>query len=62
VIDGRLTTEAAIDEDVRRNVAFARRQRTWFKAEREIRWLDAGQDQVAAGLSAARALLEARAG
>jgi tRNA dimethylallyltransferase len=41
VLDGTLDREAAIAEDARRNVAFARRQRTWFRAESEIRWLDA---------------------
>jgi tRNA dimethylallyltransferase len=41
VLDGAMGREAAIAEDARRNVAFARRQRTWFRAESEIRWLDA---------------------
>ena len=43
VIDGRLSLEAAIDEDIRRNVAFARRQRTWFRSEAGIAWLDAAR-------------------
>ena len=33
VLDGELSLEAAIDLDARRNVAFAKRQRTWFRAE-----------------------------
>jgi tRNA dimethylallyltransferase len=41
VLDGTLTGDAAIAEDVRRNVAFAKRQRTWFRAEPDIEWLDA---------------------
>jgi len=41
VLDGRLTRDEAIAEDVRRNVAYARRQRTWFRAEPIIEWLDA---------------------
>jgi tRNA dimethylallyltransferase len=42
VLDGQLTREAAITEDARRNVAFAKRQRTWFRSEPDIRWLRAG--------------------
>jgi len=41
VLDRRLTTDAAIAEDAARNVAFAKRQRTWFRAEPGIDWLDA---------------------
>jgi tRNA dimethylallyltransferase len=41
VLDGELTRAAAIDLDARRNVAFAKRQRTWFRSEPEIAWLDA---------------------
>jgi tRNA dimethylallyltransferase len=40
VADGTLTLEAAIEADAARNVAFAKRQRTWFRAERGIDWLD----------------------
>jgi tRNA dimethylallyltransferase len=42
VLDGQLTWERAIAEDARRNQAFAKRQRTWFRAEPGIEWLDAG--------------------
>ena len=41
VLDGALTREAAIERDAARNVAFAKRQRTWFRAERAIEWRDA---------------------
>jgi tRNA dimethylallyltransferase len=51
VLDGELTLEAAIALDTARNVAFARRQRTWFRAEPGISWLD-----VDGGLPVARAL------
>jgi tRNA dimethylallyltransferase len=44
VIEGRLTREAAIDEDSRRNVLFARRQATWFRREPDVRWLDATRE------------------
>jgi len=40
VLDGELTRDAAIAEDARRNQAFAKRQRTWFRAEPDITWLD----------------------
>jgi tRNA dimethylallyltransferase len=41
VIDGRLTLDAAIAEDVHRNLVFARRQATWFRREPDVCWLDA---------------------
>ena len=41
VIDGDLTMEAAIELDASRNLAFARRQGTWFRGEPGISWLDA---------------------
>ena len=41
VLDGRLDREAAIAEDARRNAAFAKRQRTWFRSEPDMTWLDA---------------------
>jgi tRNA dimethylallyltransferase len=41
VIGGRLDREAAIAQDARRNVLFARRQATWFRREPDIQWLDA---------------------
>jgi tRNA dimethylallyltransferase len=40
VLDGRLTLGAAIAEDARRNLAFAKRQRTWFRREPDVTWLD----------------------
>ena len=41
VLDGALTRDAAIELDAARNVAFSKRQRTWFRAEQDIEWLDA---------------------
>ena len=41
VLDGELTRDAAIELDAQRNVAFAKRQRTWFRSEPDIDWLDA---------------------
>ena len=40
VADGRLTLDEAVAADTQRNVAFARRQGTWFRAEPDIEWLD----------------------
>ncbi|HEX7471702.1 MAG TPA: tRNA (adenosine(37)-N6)-dimethylallyltransferase MiaA [Candidatus Limnocylindrales bacterium] len=58
VLDGTLTREAAIDLDAARNVAFARRQRTWFRSEPGITWLDAtGGDPTDAALELARPFL-----
>jgi tRNA dimethylallyltransferase len=44
VLDGDASTDAAIELDIARNVAFAKRQRTWFRAEPDIVWLDAEAD------------------
>ena len=41
VLDGELTRDAAIDLDAQRNLAFSKRQRTWFRSESDITWLDA---------------------
>jgi tRNA dimethylallyltransferase len=58
VLDGELTREAAIAEDARRNQAFAKRQRTWFRAEPDITWLDATtRSPVDAVVASARTLL-----
>jgi tRNA dimethylallyltransferase len=58
VLDGELTCEAAIAEDSRRNIAFAKRQRTWFRSEREIVWLDALSDPLEDALRAANGLVD----
>jgi tRNA dimethylallyltransferase len=58
VLDGQLDREAAIDEDARRNAAFAKRQRTWFRAEPDITWLDATAAPLDAALATARGLLD----
>jgi tRNA dimethylallyltransferase len=43
-IDGEITLEQAIERDARRNVAFAKRQRTWFRSEPSLTILDATGD------------------
>ena len=40
VADGRTTLEEAVATDTKRNIAFAKRQRTWFRSEPDIAWLD----------------------
>jgi tRNA dimethylallyltransferase len=61
VLDGELDRDAAIELDARRNVAFAKRQRTWFRREREIEWLDPSTPHLLPrALDLARSLLEPR--
>jgi tRNA dimethylallyltransferase len=60
VLDGRLTLDAAIDEDAARNVAFARRQRTWLRREADVAWLDPSlTDPLPITLATAHGLLAA---
>jgi tRNA dimethylallyltransferase len=60
VADGLRTLGEAIHLDAQRNVAFAKRQRTWFRSEPDIDWLDAGSDDLAAqALELARRLIPA---
>ncbi len=62
VLDDVLDVPAAIELDVARNVAFARRQRTWFRREPGIEWLDpAVVDPLPRALDRADALLANRA-
>ncbi len=41
VLDGEITPEAAIELVIRRTNAFVKRQRTWFRSERQLVWYDA---------------------
>ncbi len=43
-LDGEITLEQAVEQDARRNVLFAKRQRTWFRSERTLAILDATDD------------------
>lgn len=54
VIDGTMSREPAIDLDAKRNVAFAKRQATWFRSEPDIAWHDAAAPPLAEAVSAAR--------
>jgi tRNA dimethylallyltransferase len=57
VLDGRATVDQAVAEDARRNAAFAKRQRTWFRSEPDIAWLDATDpDRLESALATARRL------
>jgi tRNA dimethylallyltransferase len=46
MLDGELTRDAAIELDAHRNMTFAKRQRTWFRSEPGIRWIDAASDPL----------------
>ncbi len=58
VLDGRLSVDEAIALDARRNVRFARRQRTWFRREPDIEWLDARDDPLPRAVGRIRAFLD----
>ena len=42
VIDGTMAPDAAVAETKRRTRAYAKRQLTWLRAERNVHWLEAG--------------------
>jgi tRNA dimethylallyltransferase len=62
VLDGELTLEAAVAEDASRNQAFAKRQRTWFRSEPDITWLDAVDPGLDARVGSIAARLLGQAG
>jgi tRNA dimethylallyltransferase len=62
VLDGSITREAAIDLDARNNLAFAKRQRTWFRAEPGIAWIDATHGLDAVDILAAPAVARVLSG
>lgn len=53
VLDGRATLDEAIETDARRNVQFAKRQRTWFRREPGDR-IDATGDPIGAAFARVR--------
>ena len=58
LLDGEIDRETAIERDAARNVAFAKRQRTWFRREPDIEWLDpAAGDPLDRTLARAREIL-----
>jgi tRNA dimethylallyltransferase len=61
LLDGEIDRETAIVRDAARNVAFAKRQRTWFRREPDIEWLDpAAGDPLDRTLARARDILGRR--
>lgn len=59
VLDGEIDLETAIERDAARNVQFARRQRTWFRREPDIEWLDPStSDPLPATMGVAHRLLD----
>lgn len=54
VLGGTLTREAAVEQTITRTRQFARRQRTWFRSEPGVHWLDATTDHVSAAEDLAR--------
>jgi tRNA dimethylallyltransferase len=46
VLAGRADLDAAVAADAARTWAYARRQRTWFRAEPDVHWLPAGEALV----------------
>jgi len=56
VIGGEMTREAAIEETKRRTRAYAKRQMTWLRSERNVHWLDATDREQA--FAAAMRLIE----
>lgn len=57
VLAGRATLEGAIEADAQRTRAYARRQRTWFRAEPDIAWLPPGAGRLTAALALVDATL-----
>lgn len=56
--DGVLTVDEAVAQNAGRNVRFATRQRTWFRSEPGVTWLDASAvDPLPVALRMARAIL-----
>ncbi|HYC92726.1 MAG TPA: tRNA (adenosine(37)-N6)-dimethylallyltransferase MiaA [Thermoanaerobaculia bacterium] len=59
VVRGEMTASAAIEETKRRTRAYAKRQMTWLRSERNVHWVDA-EDREAA-LAAALRIIEEHA-
>ena len=58
-LDGAIDREAAIERDANRNIGFAKRQRTWFRREPDVEWLDpSAGDPLPRATELARALLD----
>jgi tRNA dimethylallyltransferase len=58
VADGVIGREEAIEQDARRNALFAKRQRTWFRAEPDVAWFDAATDPFDEALDLVRRVID----
>lgn len=56
--DGAIDREEAIEQDARRNALFAKRQRTWFRAEPDVTWLDASTNPFDEALDLVRRVID----
>src|SRR4051794_738020 len=52
VLDGRATLDEALERNIARNRHLARRQRSWFRSEPGIHWLDATSETLTADVLA----------
>jgi tRNA dimethylallyltransferase len=60
LLDGEIDRVTAIERDAQRNVAFAKRQSTWFRSEPDVEWLSLPDvEAFPVALERARALLVA---
>jgi tRNA dimethylallyltransferase len=59
VVRGELTESDAVAETTRRTRAYAKRQMTWLRSERNVQWVDA--DDPEAAFAAALRIIEGRA-
>ena len=57
-LDGELTLQQAIERDILRNNQFAKRQRTWFRSEPDINWLDGVTNPTTQSLGLVAPLLD----
>lgn len=49
-LEGRMSPAAAVEQTVRRTVQLAKRQRTWFTRQVNVRWIDVGESTDAGAL------------
>lgn len=61
-LDGTCTLEEAIALDAHRNIGFAKRQRTWFRGQRDLAILDATDDPTAEAAARLDRFLDTLAG
>jgi tRNA dimethylallyltransferase len=52
VIDGRATTAEAVASTVQATRRFVRRQRSWFRRDDRVRWLDASRPDLVEAVDA----------